>query len=123
MQITPTSPNHQFYSPKPRTGKKVAVGLSSLAVNGLGQAVNGQWGKAALFLAGTTAIKLPTQFFAEKTALNIMRDMQTAVPEQAWHNFIQSKDTKKLGLALLGLFAIKTLSIIDAVRNTKADIE
>ena len=121
MQIAPISPN-QFYNPKPRTGKKVAVGLSSLAVNGLGQAVNGQWGKAALFLAGTTAVRIPAQLQAQKIALNIMHDIKT-VPEQAWHNFIQSKDTKKLGLALLGLFAIKTLSIIDAVRNTKADIE
>ena len=38
--------------PKVSTGKKVAVGLASLLCPGLGQAVNGQWGKAAGFFFG-----------------------------------------------------------------------
>ncbi len=46
--------------PQVSTGKKIGVGLASLLCSGLGQAVNGQWGKAAGFffggyLAGTAA--------------------------------------------------------------------
>ncbi len=37
------------------TGKKWGVGIASGLIPGLGQAINGQWGKAAGFLAGALA--------------------------------------------------------------------
>lgn len=37
------------------TAKKVGVGIASSLIPGLGQAINGQWGKAAGFFFGETA--------------------------------------------------------------------
>ena len=38
------------------TGKKWGVGIASFFLTGLGQAINGQWGKAAGFFFGAVAI-------------------------------------------------------------------
>ncbi len=38
------------------TGKKVGVGVASFFLDGLGQAVNGQWGKAAGFFFGSSLV-------------------------------------------------------------------
>ena len=122
MQVYPVNSTPYNQNIKPRTGKKVAVGVSSLVLPGLGQAINNQWGKGALFLAGTTAIRIPARILAQKMTINVVRDMKKA-PELAWNNLIKSKDTKKIGFALLGLLAINLISVVDAVRNTKADAE
>ncbi len=46
-------PDHYVYTIKDdaSSGKKWGVGLGSFFLTGLGQAINGQWGKAAGFLA------------------------------------------------------------------------
>ena len=49
---------------KPSLGKRVAVGTASFFVPGLGQAINGQWGKAAAFFLASTLITLGTFAFA-----------------------------------------------------------
>ncbi len=123
MQIYPVNTTSSFsQNIKPKTGKKTAVGLSSFIVPGLGQAVNNQWGKGALFLAGTTAIRIPARKLVQKMTIDLAHNLKKA-PEQAWNNLIQSKDTKKFALALLGMFAIQLISVVDAVKNTKADVE
>ncbi len=50
-------PDHYEYTFKDEasTGKKWGVGIASAFIGGLGQAINGQWGKAAGFFAGTLA--------------------------------------------------------------------
>ena len=122
MQIYPVNSTPFSQNIKPKTGKKTAVGLSSFIVPGLGQAVNNQWGKGALFLAGTTAIRIPARKLVQKMTIDLAHNLKKA-PEQAWNNLIQSKDTKKFALALLGMFAIQLISVVDAVKNTKADVE
>ncbi|MCM1004483.1 MAG: hypothetical protein NC408_09100 [Candidatus Gastranaerophilales bacterium] len=50
-------PDHYVYTIKDEasSGKKWGVGLGSFFLTGLGQAINGQWGKAAAFFGGAVA--------------------------------------------------------------------
>lgn len=40
------------------TGKKIGVGVASAIIPGLGQAINGQWGKAAAFFATEIVLEI-----------------------------------------------------------------
>lgn len=53
-------PDHYEYTFKEEasTGKKWGVGLGSFFIPGLGQAINGQWGKAAGFFVGAGACQI-----------------------------------------------------------------
>ena len=56
-------PDHYVYTIKDEasTGKKWGVGIGSFFLPGLGQAINGQWGKAAAFLGGAVATSFLTK--------------------------------------------------------------
>lgn len=69
------------------TGKKLGVSLASVLYSGLGQAVNGQWGKALGFCVGESAATIVGFCMAGPVG------------------------------ALLGALAVKGLSIYDAVKN------
>ena len=83
------------YEVEATTGKKWGVGLGSFFITGLGQAINGEWGKAAIFLLSSAAVGI-TAAFAKSS------------------NFSMALLT---GLASLG---IKAGSIVDAVQNAKS---
>lgn len=53
-------PDHYEYTIKDEasSGKKWGVGIGSFFLPGLGQAINGQWGKAAAFFGGGVAVSL-----------------------------------------------------------------
>ena len=73
--------------PKSNTGKKIGVSLASILYSGLGQAVNGQWGKALGFCLGESAAALAGFCIAGPIG------------------------------AIIGAYAVKGLSIYDAVKN------
>ena len=54
-QVTPQEVKPQNQA---TTGKKWGVGIASGIIPGLGQAINGQWGKAAAFFFGNLALNL-----------------------------------------------------------------
>ncbi len=72
-------------------GKKIVAGVASAFLPGVGQAINGQWGKAAGFLIGAIAAPLLVGFITSSTILLV---------------------AVKLG--------INIASIVDAVKNTDA---
>ena len=79
-------------------GKKWGVGIASACVPGLGQAINGQWGKGIGFLLGTGALYLGAAFAGMKG---------------------------KIGLALaasLSVLGLEVTSIVDAVKNAKSEV-
>ena len=70
-----------------KTGKKIGVSLASILYSGLGQAVNGQWGKALGYCVGESAAAVAGFCLGGP-----------------------------LG-AIIGAWAVKGLSIYDAVKN------
>ena len=87
------------------TGKKWGVGLASSFCPGLGQAINGQWGKGFGYLLGTLGLATATQI-ATVSAL--------------------AKENTKLGfgIAILGGLAtlgVEIANICDAVKNAKSE--
>ena len=79
------------------TGKKWGVGIASAAVCGLGQAINGEWGKAAGFFFGTIAA----------SALGFI---------------LGGGKAKGLALSYLMGGAVGIWSIVDAVKNASSEI-
>ena len=51
-----TSVNQKTIKKEASTAKKWGVGIGSLLIPGLGQAINGDWGKAIGFLGGTVIL-------------------------------------------------------------------
>lgn len=93
--------NDQFvkkYEVEATTGKKWGVGLASSVCPGLGQAINGQWGKGIGYFLGTGALGLVTNFAALKGKL---------------------VGALVAGLGALGL---GIASIVDAVKNAKSEV-
>ena len=78
------------YETEASTGKKWGVGIASAFITGLGQAINGQWGKAAGFFFGTIAA-----------------------------GAVAGKLLGRLGAGLVGAAAC-AWSIVDAVKNAKS---
>ncbi|MBQ3311058.1 hypothetical protein IJG72_03170 [bacterium] len=74
------------------TGKKCVVGVASALIPGLGQVINNQWGKAAGFFSGQIAVGA----LAKCRAISLPVAVLTAIGDSIW-------------------------SIVDAVKNTKAD--
>ena len=74
------------------TGKKWGVGIASTCVTGLGQGINGQWGKAAGFFFGAIAA----------SALGFV---------------LGGGKAKGIGLSYLMGGAVGIWSIVDAVKN------
>ena len=91
-------PSHQeyVYETEATTGKKWGVGIASAFVNGLGQAINGEWGKAAGFFFGGLVVPA--------TIAILSRGKSAAAFWGA-------------GVASLG---INIWSIVDAVKNAKS---
>lgn len=80
------------YEVEASTGKKWGVGIASFFISGLGQAINGDWGKAAGFFIGSVVTTVAATRGKLATAL-------------------------VAGLASLG---ITVASIVDAVKNAKS---
>lgn len=99
-------PNYKVVTMKTEasTGKKWGVGIASAICPGLGQAVNGEWGKAVAFFAAGAI--LPT----------IIGTVAGGVAR------LKSSRMASITAATLSMFAIATgstvWSIVDAVKNT-----
>ena len=96
------SENDQFvksYEVEATTGKKWGVGLASTFIPGLGQAINGDWGKGIAFFLGTSALGVASNFAAL---------------------------SGRIGLSLVGVLATLGLgvaSIVDAVKSAKSTVQ
>lgn len=95
------------------TGKKVGAGLASACVPGLGQAVNGQWGKAAGFFLGSMLIP-------SILALPIMMSDGKNNGELLNPKNYKISSTKML-LPILAAAGIAIWSIVDAVKNASTE--
>ena len=94
------------YEKEASTGKKWGVGIASAVLPGLGQAVNGQWGKGLGFFAGNIGIGIDSGLFG---AVGMMKGAPKALG----------------GSMLIGTLASVGLiigSIVDAVKNAKETI-
>ena len=87
-------PDHYVYTVKEEasTGKKWGVGLASLFCPGLGQGINGQWGKAAGMFGGYIAASL----------LPLTKNSSATI------------------IGCLGALGIGIWSIVDAVKNASS---
>ena len=86
----------RIYQTEASIGKKWGVGLASTALPGLGQAINGQWGKGIAFLLGAGAAIFGNQFAISKGKFPL---------------------AIAAGVAAIG---INIASIVDAVKNAKS---
>ncbi len=87
------------YEVEATSGKKWGVGIASAFVPGLGQAINGQWGKAFGFFLGTAALGVGAQVAMLKS---------------------------KIGMAAaagLGCLGLGIATIVDAVKNAKSEVQ
>lgn len=86
------------YETEASTGKKWGVGLGSAFLPGLGQAINGQWGKGLGFFAGNIALQ----------TMAVLPMIRGKMPSPI------------AGIAALGL---GIWSIVDAVKNAKNEVK
>lgn len=86
------------YETEASTGKKWGVGLGSAFLPGLGQAINGQWGKGLGFFASNIAIR----------AMAILPMMRGKMPSP---------------IAGIATFGLGIWSIVDAVKNAKDEVK
>ena len=94
--------NDQFvknYEVKATTGKKWGVGLASFFCSGLGQAINGQWGKGIGYFFGGATLGAVTRLAMQRGKRGL--GIATAV-------------------AALG---VGIASIVDAVKNAKSKVQ
>ena len=94
--------NDQFvknYEVKATTGKKWGVGLASFFCSGLGQAINGQWGKGIGYFFGGVTLGAVTRLAMQRGKRGL--GIATAV-------------------AALG---VGIASIVDAVKNAKSKVQ
>ena len=114
MQVYPVNSSSYSQNIKPRTGKKIAVAASSYLAPGLGQGINNQWGKAALMAGATIATQIP----ALKATYKWINSDKLAI-----ETLFSQKNINAFKIAGIGLLAMKVISMIDAFRHTKADVE
>ena len=88
------------YDTEAGNGKKWGVGLASGFITGLGQAINGEWGKGFAFFLSAAAIGGLSQVIA-----------------------IQNKNRTISIIGSIASFGIGIWSIIDAVKNAKSEIK
>ncbi len=111
----------RVYETEASTGKKWGVGIASCYVPGLGQAINGQWGKAAGFFGAYVLTGILTGMGLTKSAKSSAEALKnlTKIPTKP--------KVPKGGLGMLALGAACTLgisiwSIVDAVKNARTKI-
>ncbi len=87
----------RVYETEALTGKKWGVGIASYFIPGLGQAINGQWGKAAGFFGGSV-------LSGGYVGLGII-----------------AKERVPIAMGGLAALGITIWSIVDAVKNAKSE--
>ena len=102
VKEVPDHYEHTYESPA-STGKKIGVGIASWFIPGLGQAINGQWGKGLGFLGGTVGLGV---IAATTGVLGALK------------NNLSTMVASSLGLSL-GYLGLTIWSVIDAVKNAK----
>lgn len=86
----------RIYETPASTGKKWGVGIASFLCSGLGQAINGQWGKAAGFFFGSLGL-------GAISGVSMRTNPTLSI------------------ISGLGTLGIGIWSIVDAVRNAKTE--
>lgn len=99
------------YEEPASTGKKVGVGLASGFLPGLGQAINGQWGKAAGFAGGYFGGSL---LLGSVGLLSLFKH-SNKVPSIA--------GGVSMVLGSIALLGVNIWSIVDAVKNSSSKRE
>ena len=101
----------KIYETEGSTGKKWGVGLASAFIPGLGQAINGDWGKAVLYFLGASVAAVGAQVMGIFSVMDGVMDGNI------------SKTKAGIGLALgLSCLGIGIASIVDAVKNAKSKV-
>ena len=112
------------YEEQGTTGKKIGVGVASYFVPGLGQAINGQWGKAAGFFAGINGGRLILGSIIAAPLLEGMRLTNKKLTHEEQLEKIAKLATKNMVGVVLGsllVAAVNIWGIVDAVKNTKSN--
>ena len=112
----------RVYETEASTGKKWGVGIASYFVPGLGQAINGQWGKAAGFFGGS----ILSGVLAYTGAMKPLIDMAKSDILESVKNGKQLPKSSKGGVPLMVIGVLGTIgttiwSIVDAVKNAKSE--
>jgi len=107
------------------TGKKIGVGVASYFVPGLGQAINGQWGKAAGFFAGINGgwIILGSTILAPlMKGIGAIGRNGAKTTEEHMERITKLATKNMVGVVLgsLALAAVNIWGIVDAVKNAKS---
>ena len=92
------------YKTEASSGKKWAVGIWSTLIPGAGHAINGQWKRGLAFLAGNIGallLAIPTAMAAANSKVGNVLAIASA----------------------LGSFGIRAWTVVDAVKNSKAEIK
>lgn len=81
------------YETEGSTGKKWGVGIASACIPGLGQAINGEWGKGLAFFGGSIGAKILGGIF------------------------------RSPAMTMIGGLGVRIWSVVDAVKNAKGEIK
>ena len=108
----------RVYETDASTGKKWGVGIASYFVPGLGQAINGQWGKAAGFFGGNVLSCL----LATIPLMNIAKaDMYGIIKNGKPMPGTSKSGVPLMAIGVLGAIGTSIWSIVDAVKNAKTE--
>lgn len=107
------------------TGKKIGVGVASFYAPGLGQAINGQWGKAAGFFAGfSIGFAILGKLIYNPLYKELIKiASEDGIKEaEIMNSAIKAFAKSSLGIAISSLLltAVKLWSVVDSVQNTKS---
>lgn len=92
------------------TGKKVGVGVASAVFPGVGQMINGQWGKGFAFLGSALVAPILIALCASKSLMKYT-DIES---------LLKSPELRKSQTATtIAVLALKAFSCFDAVKNAK----
>ena len=111
----------RVYETEASTGKKWGVGIASYFVPGLGQAINGQWGKAAGFFGTSVLGGVLASAGLAKSAISKAEMLKNLTKVPAKPNVSKGG----LGIMAIGLacsLGASIWSIVDAVKNARTEI-
>ena len=105
------------YNVEASKNKKWGVGIASFFIPGLGQAINGSWGKGIGFFLGSVIVP---GILGAAPLLSVIKDAKN---ETKGHPKFTKTLVASYILAILASIGIRIWSIVDAVKNAKTELQ
>ena len=113
------------YEKEASTGKKIGVGIASCFVPGLGQAINGDWGKSVGFFLGDMGLSALCGFILARAAKSSL-DIAEKIDNNKLTEIFKKSLKNHIGGTIASIAAIVGLNIwgiVDAVKSAKSTVD